>query len=441
VLAFALAVSLGSGLVFGCVPALKYGAVSVAAKLAGRAYSASRERHRARNSFVVAQVALALVLLVAAGLMIRSFDALQDVEPGFAEPERVQVFALTIPQAVAPDIGEMLRMQREIHGRLAAIPGVESVGFQSILPLSGGPRGGLTFEDKPMAPGTVPRSIEFRNTSPGFVETLRTPLVAGRTFDWSDLDNDRPVALVSEGLARKEWGTAEAALGKRVRILIDFPWQEIVGVIGDVHDEGLNVPANDAVYFSLENPFAYLGATRRMSFAVRSPRVGTAGFVDEIQRAVWSVNDTLPLAQVETLGDLYGRALARTSLTLTLLGITGAMALALGVVGIYGVVSYMMVQRTREIGIRIALGAPSAAVQRVLIGHVLVLVAIGAVLGLGGAVALAQLMRSLLFGVDTLDAPTYALGAASLFGAAALAAYLPARRVTRVDPMQALKTE
>ena len=163
--------------------------------------------------------------------------------------------------------------------------------------------------------------------------------------------------------------------------------------------------------------------------------------VGELQRAVWSVNDTLPLAQVETLGDLYGRSLARTSLTLTLLGITGAMALALGLVGIYGVVSYMMVQRTREIGIRIALGARSGAVQRVLLGHVLGLVALGAVLGLGGAALLAPLMRSLLYNVGALDVPTYALGAASLFGAAALAAYLPARRVTRVDPVQALKTE
>ena len=441
VLGFAVAVSLGAGVVFGCVPALKYGARRVATALAGRAYSASRERHRARSSLVVAQVALALVLLVAAGLMIRTFDALRKVEPGFADPDQVQVFALVIPQAAAPDIERVLRMQRDLHDRLAAIPGVESVGLQSILPLSGGPRGGLHYEDKPLAPGTLPRPIEFRHTSPGFVETMRTPLIAGRTFDWSDLDNDRPVALVSESLARTEWGSADSALGKHVRILLNAPWQEIVGVIGDVHDEGLDVPAQDTVYFGLENPFAYFGATRRMSFAVRSARVGTQGFTNEIQRAVWSVDGSLPLAQLETMGDVYGRALARTSLTLTLLGITGAMALALGVVGIYGVVSYMMAQRTREIGIRIALGARSAAVQRALIGNVLVLVAIGAVLGLGGAATLAQLMRSLLFGVGALDVPTYALGAASLFGAAALAAYLPARRVTQVDPIQALKAE
>jgi predicted permease len=441
VLGFALAISLGAGVLFGCVPALKYGARSVATALAGRTHSATRERHRARSSLVVAQVALALVLLVAAGLMIRSFDALRNVEPGFSGPDQLQVFTLTIPQAVAPDIDRMLRMQRDIHDGLAAIPGVESVGFQSFLPLSGGPRGGTSFEDKPTPAGTLPRSIEFRHTSPGFVETMRTPLIAGRTFEWSDLDDDRRVALVSLGLARAEWGSAEAALGKRVRIITNQPWHDIVGVIGDVHDDGLEVPAQDAVYYSLENPFAYFGGTRRMSFAVRSARAGTAGFADEIQRAVWSVDDTLPLAQLETMGDVHSRALARTSLTLTLLGITGAMALTLGLVGIYGVVSYMMVQRTREIGIRIALGARSAAVRRLLIGHVLVLVAIGGVLGLGGAVTLAQLMRSLLFGVGTLDLPTYAIGSLSLFGAAALAAYLPARRVTRVDPIRALKTE
>ena len=271
---------------------------------------------------------------------------------------------------------------------------------------------------------------------------MRTPLIAGRTFEWSDLDNDRAVALVSASLARREWGSAEAALGKRVRIITGpAPWQEVVGVLADVHDEGLDRTAQDTVYFSLENPFALFGGTRRMSFAVRSERVGTAGFADEIQRAVWSVDGNLPLAQIETMGDIHGRALARTSLTLTLLGITGAMALALGLVGIYGVISYMLAQRTREIGIRMALGAQNAALKRLLIGQVLVLVGIGAVLGLGGAAALTRLMGSLLFGVGALDVPTYALGAVSLFGAAALAAYLPARRVTRVDPMQALKRE
>jgi predicted permease len=440
VLVFAFAISLGSGLLFGCVAALKYGAKRPATTLAGRGYSASRERHRARGVLVVAQVALALVLLVAAGLMIRTFDALRAVEPGFAGPEDLQVFTLAIPPTAAPDLDRLQRMQRDIQDRLAAIPGVESVGFQSYLPLSGGPTGGFSYEDKPLPDGAPPRRIEFRVTSPGFVETMRTPLLAGRLFGWSDLDDNLPVALVSASLARREWGSAEAALGKRVRILTNAPWQEIVGVIGDVHYGGLEQPVQDTAYLSLEDPMTYFGMTRRMSFAVRSARAGTPAFAAEIQRAVWSVDGELSLAQLETMSDIHGRALARISLTLTLLGITGAMALALGLVGIYGVISYTVAQRTREIGIRLALGAQNAALKRALVGHALLLVAIGVTLGLGGAVALTRLMRSLLFGVDALDIPTYALGALSLFGGAALAAYLPARRVVDVDPMQALKT-
>ena len=209
-------------------------------------------------------------------------------------------------------------------------------------------------------------------------------------------------------------------------------------MLADVHDEGLEQDGTGHHVYSLENPFAQFGGTRRMSFAVRSERVGTAGFADEIQRAVWSVDGNLPLAQIETMDDIYGRALARTSLTLTLLGITGAMALALGLVGIYGVISYMLAQRTREIGIRMALGAQNAALKRLLSGRFSCSSGSASVLGLGGAAALTRLMSSLLFGVGALDFATYALGAVSLFGAAALAAYLPARRVTRVDPMQAL---
>jgi putative ABC transport system permease protein len=439
VLGFAFAISLTSGLLFGCVPALKYGVVRVAGALGGRVHSGSRERHRARASLVVTQVALALVLLVAAGLMIRTFDALRRVEPGFADAERLQTFALSLPQGTPR--GRIQQTQRAIQERISAIPGVESVGFQSFLPLTGGPSGGVSYEDDPLPEGTLPPQTEFRFTSPGFVETIRTPLVAGRTFDWDDLDNNRPVALVSESLARSRWGSPEAALGKRLRILTLAPWQEVVGVLADVYYDGLDRPAQDTIYLTLEDPMTTWGITRRMSFAIRSQRVGTAGFAAEIQRAVWSVDADLPLASLESMENVYARSLARTSLTLTLLGITGVMALALGVVGVYGVLSYTLAQRTREIGIRIALGAEDAAVKRLLLGQVLSLVGIGVVLGLGGAAALTRFMQSLLFGVTALDLQTYVLGAVALMSAAALAAYVPTRRATRVDPMQALRAE
>jgi predicted permease len=439
VLAFALAISLASGLVFGCVPALKHGAARMAGALGGRVHSAGRERHRARSSLVVVQVALALVLLVAAGLMIRTFDALRHVKPGFAGGERLLTFTIAMPYSTPLD--RIRETHRALEERLSAVPGVEAVGFQSFLPLSGGPSAGMSYEDQPTPEGAMPRQVEFRFTSPGFVEAMRTPLIAGRTFRWDDLENDRQVALVSESLARSRWGSAEAALGKRLRILTPAPWQEVVGVLADVYWDGLERPAQDTAYLTLEDPMTQWGITSRMSFVVRSARVGTTGFAEEIQRAVWSVDASLPLAAVATMDDVYARSLARTSLTLTLLGITGAMALALGLVGVYGVLSYTLAQRTREIGIRIALGAQDTAVKLLVLSQVISLVGIGIVLGLGGAVALTRFMESLLFGVTSLDLQTYVLGAVVLTSAAALAAYVPARRATRVDPMQALRAE
>jgi predicted lysophospholipase L1 biosynthesis ABC-type transport system permease subunit len=226
-----------------------------------------------------------------------------------------------------------------------------------------------------------------------------------------------------------------------VKILLPAPWQEVVGVVGDVYYDGLEQPVQEVVYLSLEDPITQFGMTRRMSFAVRSERVGTSGFIEEIQRAVWSESPDLPLASVETMDEIHGRSLARTSLTLVLLGLAGAMALALGILGVYGVLSYTLAQRTREIGIRIALGAQDAAVKRLLLGQALGLVGIGIELGVCGAAALTRFMKALLFGVTALDLETYALGAVALLAAAALAAYLPARRAMRIDPMRALRAE
>jgi predicted permease len=438
VLAFTVAISLAAGLLFGCVPALKYANAHGARALGGHAHSASRERQRARSSLVIAQVALALVLLVGAGLMIRTFDALRRVEPGFSAADRVQTFTLVLAET---PLDRLPQAQRAIQERLAALPGVESVGLQSFLPLSGGPSAGLIYEDKPLPDGAMAAQVEFRFASPGFAETMRTPLLVGRTMRWDDVDSNRPVVLVSASLARRQWGSPEAALGKRVKILPPAPWDEVIGVLADVYDDGLDQPAHDTVYLNLKDPMTQWGITRHISVAVRSERVGTTGFAEDLQRAVWSVDSSLPLGSLQTMDDIYRRALARTSLTLTLVGIAGAMALALGLVGVYGVLSYMLAQRTREIGIRIALGAQDAAIRRLLLGQVIGLVGIGVALGLGGAAALTRFMKSLLFGVTSLDLETYVLGAVALLAASALAAYLPARRAARLDPMQALRAE
>jgi putative ABC transport system permease protein len=434
-----LAISLASGLLFGLLPIVKHAAPRVAAALHGasRLASAGRERHRARNALVIAQVALALVLLVASGLMIRTFQALRAVEPGIAAPANVQTLRLSIPPAVR-EFPRVVRMQRDIEERLAAVAGVQSVGYGNRVPLlRTGPDGPFAFEDAPDAP---PTSIQFRYVSPNYLATLGAPLVAGRSLEWADVDAGRQVAIISANLATAQFGSPAAAVGKRLRRGPQTPWIEILGVAGDVRHDGVDQPAPVTIYLP-QTEFIAQYTSRQVAFFVRSERVGTPGFVEDLQRAVWSVNAELPLGSVQTLGDVYDRSIARTSLTLVLLAITAGMALALGLVGIYGVISYVLAQRTREIGIRMALGAQARALKGMLLTHVLALVAAGVVLGLGSAAALSRLMRSLLFGVTPLDPKTYVAVSVALVAVALLAGYLPARRVTRVDPMQALRTE
>ena len=440
VLAFAPAVSLAAGLLFGLMPVIKHAGEHFSTRLRGvaRTHSSGREQHRARNALVIVQVALALILTVASGLMIRTFLSLRDVDPGFSAPHQVEMLRISIPQAAVPEFPRAVRLQNDIADRLAAIPGVESVGFANRMPLAqSGPDGPFSLADKPDA---GPLSLVFRYASPGYFAALGTPLVAGRDFEWADHHGAELVAVISQHVAQREWGSATAAIGKRLRRAPNTPWFEVIGVAGDVRLDGVDQPAPDTIYLS-SNEFVAQYTSRVVYFLVRSERVGTPGFLREIEQAVWSVNGNLPIGSVQTLGDLYDRSLARTSLTLVLLAITAAMALLLGLIGIYGVLSYVLTQRTHEIGIRMALGAQSAHLQRLLLGHVLALVGGGVALGLGGAALLTRLMESQLFGVTALDPVTYLAVAAVLMATGALAGFLPARRATRVDPMLALRAE
>jgi predicted permease len=442
VLVFAPAISLLVGFVFGLIPVLKYAGVHAAKRLdgVGRTMSVRRERHRARNALVIAQVMIALVLLVASGLMIRTFQSLRDVDPGFREPDEIQMFRVAIPQSEATELAAIVRLQNEIVDRVAAIPGVESVGFSTRQLLGQqGPTGPLLLEDKPDAPPLV---LVSRYASPGYFTTLGTPLVAGRGVEWADHYGTQQMAVISRTFAEREWGSPAAAIGKRVRRAPETPWIEIVGVVGDLRLHGVEQSAPDAIYAVLNEdlgPFRFLISNTH--FVVRSERAGTPALLRDIEQAVWSVDGNLPLGDVATLGDVYDRSMARTSLMLVLLGITASMALSLGLVGIYGVLSYVVTQRTREIGIRIALGARSSQLKRVLLGQVLVLVGIGIALGLAGAALLTRLMESQLFGVTALDPTTYLAVPIILVVTAGFAAYLPARRATRVDPVSALRAE
>jgi predicted permease len=284
----------------------------------------------------------------------------------------------------------------------------------------------------------------YRFLSPGLLKTMGNTLVAGRDFTWTDIYGKRPVAMISENLARELWHDPGKAIGRRIRENLKSPWREIVGVVGDERDDGVNQKAPTIAYwplmmddFSGETPFVQRG----VAIMVRSSRTGSSGFVRDIGQAVWSMNPDLPLANVRTLRAVYDKSLARTSFALVMLALAGGMALLLGLVGIYGVISYSVSQRTREIGIRMALGSPQKDVTRLFLWHGLRLSAIGVVCGLAGAVASTRLMSSLLFQVSPLDPATYAGVACVLVAAAALASYLPALRATGIDPMDALRAE
>ena len=448
-LGFTLVLSLVSGLVFGLIPALKYAGprASVALRSAGRTASMSRERHRARNLLVVAQVAMALVLLVSAGLMIRTFQVLRAVEPGFTQAEHLQTMRISIPRQLIAEPQRVTRMQNDIVDKLAAIPGVASVAFASEMPMEGIPPNwdDILIEGQAYAPGEIPPLRLFKYVSPGFFHTAGTRIVAGRDLTWTDVYGLRRMAMVSENLARELWGTPSAALGKRFHSGLDAPWWQVIGVIEDVREHGVDERIPAIVYWPsmLDNLYGPgpLDAVRSVTFVIRSDRTGAEGFLSQVREAVWSVNPNLPLASVRTMREIYDQSLARTSFTLVMLGIAGAVALVLGIIGIYGVISYAVSQRRREIGIRLALGAQPGELRRMFVRHGLVLAGIGVAIGLVAATGLMRLMKSLLFGISPLDPVIYAAVPIVLVTAAVVASYLPARRAAVVDPVEALRAE
>ena len=449
-LSFGLALSVLSGLLFGLIPALKYARLRGAAlsrAVAGRTTSASRERHRARNFLVVGQVAMALVLLVCAGLMIRTFNAMRNVQPGFTDARTLQVMRITVPDMLVPEQERVARLQNALAEKLATIQGVKSVAFGSDMPLEGFEAGWdeIMGEGKDYPEDKIPPMRLYKYVAPGFFATAGTRLIAGRDVTWSEIYETRPVVLLSEELAREMWGSAQAAVGKRVHEFAKSPWAEVIGVVEDVRENGVQSAAPETVYWPTFLPAQYggtgLDVTRNTTFVVRSDRAGNQGFVEEIRQAVWSVNSNLPVASVQTMQDVYDKSVARTSFTLVMLGIAGAMSIALGVIGIYGVLSYTVSQRRREIGIRLALGAQRENVLGMVLESGARMALAGVAIGVVVALALTRLMSSLLFGVSAHDPLTYSLVALLLFVVALAACWIPARRATRVDPMVALRYE
>ena len=444
-LGIALFVSLGIGM----IPAIKYTRADLRGALSesGRGQGQSRERQRARQVLVAFQVALSLVLLVCSGLMIRTFRALLSVDPGFAQPSTLETFHVYVPRAQIPDtqFDRVVRLEQQILQNIAAIPGVSSAAVTSAAPMDGNHYTDPIFvRNRTYKDGEIPPSRQFKFISPEFFTTMGIPLIAGRDLTWSEAYERRPVAIVSENLAREYWNDPSRALGKQIRATSADDWREIVGVVGDIHDGGLDRPASSAIFwprlqdrFDGEQQFLL----RDVAFVVRSPRAGSASLVKDLQRAVWSIDPEMPLADPTTVGELYAKSMARTSFTLIMLCVAGSTTLIMGIVGVYGVISYAVSQRSREIGIRMALGAEPTELTTMFVKQGLWLTGIGIACGAIVALAATHLMSSLLFGVSPRDPWTYGTTIACIAAVSWLACYLPSRRAAHVDPADSLRVE
>jgi predicted permease len=443
VMLFTFATALLTGLLFGMLPVLKYAGPRITPSLrgGGRNSSHSRERHRARSVLVVVQVALALVLLIGSGLMIRTFQALRRIDPGF-NPQDALTMRISIPATQVKDATQTVQMEQAILDKIRAIPGVTAAGASTGLPTESFSAYQVYARDK-ILNGTPPLRW-LRHLSPGLLEAMGNRVIAGREFTWVDTYDRRPVAMVSENLARELWGDARAAIGKEIRENQTGPWREVVGVVNDQHDDGIQAKAPAAAYYPLlmsdfQGQKVYV--RRVLWYVVRTKRAGSQSLLADVQQAVWSVNPNLPLATVRTLQEVYNKSLARTSFTLVMLAMAGAMALLIGLVGLYGVISYAVSQRTREIGIRMALGAQQPEVTRMFVRHGFVLAAMGVACGLVASAGLTRALGSLLYGVNPVDPLTYVAVAAGLIGSASIASFVPALRAASVNPVDALRAE
>jgi len=450
VLIFTICISILSGFFFGLFPVLKYGRIDIvsALKEGGRVSGAGRERHRARNGLVVAQMILAFVLLVGSGLMIRTFQALRQVNPGFQNPEEILTVRITLRITVPGSEGEeqIARTHELIARRLGEVSGVASVGLSSSITMDGmGVTESIFVEDFPLTEGQRPPYRRFKFIGAGYFETMGNPIVAGRSLTWADIHNRARVLMVTENFAREYWDDPAGAVGKRIGTGPEpGDWREIIGVVGDVRDDGIMKDPTAVIYWPMVKEGYWggeLSAHRSLVYVIRSPRVGTPDFLDEIKDTVWSIDSTVPLAMVRTMNDILQSEMARTSFTLMMLAVAAAVALFLGTVGVYGVISYVVSQRTRELGIRIAFGAGRRAITGMALGRGLILAGVAVVIGLGSAYALTRLMSALLYGVSPTDPITYVSVAVALTAVVLLASYLPARRAASVAPMDTLREE
>ncbi len=447
VLAFTLAISLVSSLAFGVLPAFKRLPSLACALREGTSRSiGGRGGHRARSFFVIAQLALALILMTWSGLMVRSFYALRGVSPGF-DSVATLTLRLPLPEADYPGGAETVAFYQEVLERIRALPGVAAAGAVSGLPLTGdGSMLGHSFEDFPLEEDEFVPNYFTQMIVPGYLDALGIPLLAGRGFERADLEGPTRAVMVSGPLAQRLWPD-QSPIGKRLtpaRPEVTGFWYTIVGVVGHVRYESLEETPTEMIYYPLAplliGPESEPLFDRTLSLAVHTS-VPPASLTGVVRSAIWSVDPNVPVVNVRTMEEIVTQARARTTFTMLLLLVASGVALVLGVVGLYGVISYVVSQRTHEIGIRMAMGAQGGAVRRMVLRQGLTLTAIGIAFGLGGAFAVTRLLESFLFHVSPTDPVTFGSVSLLLSTVALLASYLPARRAASMDPLDALRYE
>jgi len=434
VLIFSAVLTLGTGLIFGIAPALQGSRTDLqdSLKESGNRLTSGATRARARNVLVVAEMALALMLLAGAGLLVRSFVRVQQVDPGF-NPKNLLTAFVMLPPSKYPEPRRQAQFFYEVMERIASLPGVECAGGADSAPMLTNDTGPVSIEGHPVEPEI---QAERPKITPDYFRAMGIPLLRGRTFAWADNEGSLPVAIISESAARQYWPD-EDAMGKRVKLEDGSApvWRQVIGIVGDVRQDSVVEAARPEVYAPLlQAPVPY------MALIVRT-RTPPAALTAAVRQAVMAVDKDQPLFQVETMQQVVDDSVAGRRFQMSLLAVFATIALGLAAIGIYGLMSYTVNQRTHEIGIRMALGAKRGEILHLVVRHGMMLAIVGVVLGTVGALLLTRFLSSMLYGVGANDPTTLLSVATLLIGVAALASYIPARRATRVDPMVALRYE
>jgi predicted permease len=449
VLLVAAAATALAALTFGIVPAVRYtrSTVTGALRHGSRGATADKARHRGRRTLVVVQTALTLVLLVGSGLLMRSFSRMLNADLGFA-PANVLTFRVELPRSAYADTPRVIDFNTRLLEKLASLPGVEAAGASSRLPMAGSAPGtAFEIDGRPTPAGQLPPIIHYKHTAPGYVEALGLKVLSGRTFDRRDLVDGSREVLINKAMADKMWPGVDP-VGKRFGQASDQNnqnasphgnWYTVAGVVGSELQDGFRRTPPMLVYFPLGAPYDGGGNTRILRYVVRGPNAlnATAG----IRSAVAAIDHRLPIAVVQSMDEIVADSIVEFTFTMLRLGIAAAMALVLGTIGLYGVLSYTVTLRVREIGVRLALGAQPARVMGGIVWQGIVMASLGLAVGIGGAYGLTRFLGELLFDTPPLDVATFAAMSGALFVVAVLASYLPARRAASVSPLESLRAE